>query len=110
VAANDVSSYSRSVDVAVSLAFVLALALLYRVAVSVEGAGHLFWEAAFFFVLAAAFFSARYYSEQVSLLGVIRWICERSSFPRGLYMTVVYAMVFAGVALIQLARWLALYA
>lgn len=93
-------------DIVVSGAIVGATIWLYSVAVSAAGDANLYWQSAFFFFVAAAFLAARYYSDKVSLLRLIRWVCETISFPRGLYMTVVYAVLFAAVAIVQFIRWM----
>lgn len=106
MAVNKKSVFSVSVDVLISLAFIAVCVLLFSTAIAVERRANLYWQAAFFFVVSAMFLSARYYSEQITLLKFIRWICETLSFPRGLYMTLIYSGLFGAVALIQLIRWM----
>ncbi len=106
MAAQSKVSSKLVLDIIVSSSAIGISVYLYSVAVSAEGDANLFWQSAFFFFVAAIFLAARYYSGAVSLLRLIRWVCETISFPRGLYMTVVYAGLFGTVALIQFLRWI----
>lgn len=104
--ANKSSTLRVVVDVSFSLAITSFLVLLYLKAVSSGPDGRLFWEAAFFFALAAVFLLAKEYANRSSLLRLVRWIYETISFPRGPYMAFVYAFVFGAVGVVQLYRWL----
>lgn len=93
-------------DAVVSASIVSAGVWIYSVAVFAEDDKNLFLQAVFFSYLASIFVATRFYSGRVLVLRVIRWVCEHLSFPRGLYMTIVYAVVCSIVALVQFARWL----
>ena len=94
-----------ALDVVLSSVLIGVCIYLYSIAVLAPENEHLFWQAGFFFFLAVVFLAACFYSNFVTLLRLIRWVCVTISFPRGSYMTIVYAGLFGMIGLIQISRW-----